>query len=97
MTVLPINPGETSIISFVAHDPLKVKLLEPFGVVFTPEVKAMMMGRKDLEAAEVMIEHYGLEGKLDAKDFVQDRSTILERLFPDCNLMPGVQRKKKYL
>jgi pseudouridine-5'-monophosphatase len=66
-----------------------VKLLEPFGVIFTPEVKAKMMGRKDLEAAEVMIEHYGLEGKLDPHDFIQNRNKILEELFPDCQLMPG--------
>ena len=66
-----------------------MKLLEPFGVIFTPEVKAKMMGRKDLEAAEVMIEHYGLEGKLDPHDFIQNRNKILEELFPDCQLMPG--------
>lgn len=47
------------------------------------------MGRKDLEAAEVMIEHYGLEGKLDPHDFIQNRNKILEELFPDCQLMPG--------
>jgi hypothetical protein len=66
-----------------------VKLLEPFGVEFTPEVKAMMMGRKDLEAAEVMIKHYGLEGKLDPADFIENRNRILEELFPKCQLMPG--------
>lgn len=49
----------------------------------------MMMGRKDLEAAEVMVEHYGLEGRLDPAEFVKNRSKILEELFPDCEMMPG--------
>ena len=48
-----------------------------------------MMGRKDLEAAEVMIQHYGLEGKLDPNEFVRNRNQILEELFPTCQLMPG--------
>ena len=73
-----------------------MKLLEPFGVEFTPEVKAMMMGRKDLEAAEVMVKHYGLEGRLDPADFVKDRSRILRELFPNCQMMPG-QLKFKIL
>ena len=67
----------------------QVKLLEPYGVEFTPEVKAMMMGRKDLDAAEVMVKHYGLEGKLDPADFVKNRSSILQELFPKCQMMPG--------
>ena len=31
------------------------KVLEPFGIKFSAEVKAMMMGRKALEAAEIMV------------------------------------------
>ena len=31
------------------------KILEPFGIKFSAEVKSMMMGRKALEAAEIMV------------------------------------------
>jgi len=58
-------------------------------MVFTPEVKAKMMGRKDLEAAQVMIEHYGLEGKMDPVEFIKNRNEILQEMFPKCELMPG--------
>lgn len=70
----------------------QVKLLEPYGMVFTPEVKAKMMGRKDLEAAQVMIEHYGLEGKMDPVEFIKNRNEILQEMFPKCELMPGAER-----
>ena len=49
----------------------------------------MMMGRKDLEAAEVMVKHYGLEGRLNPADFVKNRNEILNELFPECEMMPG--------
>lgn len=68
------------------------KLLDPFGLEFTPNVKAMMMGRKDLEAAQVMVDHYGLKDKLDPSTFVRDREALLDEMFPLCDLMPGVLR-----
>ena len=48
-----------------------------------------MMGRKDLEAAQVMIDHYGLEGKMDPVEFIKNRNDILQEMFPKCELMPG--------
>ena len=37
------------------------KVLEPFGIKFSAEVKAMMMGRKALEAAEIMVSSKSLK------------------------------------
>ena len=77
---------DTEILYSVAQQ----KLLDEFGLKFTPEVKRKMMGRKALQAAEIMIEHYGID--LDPQKFVDDRQAILEDLFPNCDLMPGALR-----
>ena len=66
------------------------KVLDPFGLKFTPEVKAKMMGRKALEGAEVMIKHYGID--MEPQKFIDDRNEILAELFPKCDLMPGALR-----
>ena len=66
------------------------KVLDQFEIKFTPEVKAKMMGRKALEGASVMIEHYGID--MDPQKFIDDRNEILAKLFPNCDLMPGALR-----
>ena len=68
------------------------KILDRFGITFTYEVKAMMMGRKAVQAAQIMIDHYGIGDKLAAEDFVKEREEILDRLFPESELLPGVER-----
>lgn len=68
------------------------KLLDPYGITFTPEVKSKMMGRRAVDAAQVMVEHYGLQGKMDPEKFVRDREALLDELFAECDLMPGVER-----
>ena len=42
---------DTEVLYTVAQN----KILEPFGIKFSAEVKSMMMGRKALEAAEIMV------------------------------------------
>lgn len=66
------------------------KVLDQFDIKFTPEVKAKMMGRKALEGASVMVEHYGID--MDPQKFLDDRNEILAKLFPNCDLMPGALR-----
>lgn len=73
------------------------KILDRFGIQFTMEVKSMMMGRKALDAAEIMIKHYGLEDQLLAEDFVREREEILDALFPDSQLLMGVERLLRHL
>jgi len=77
---------DTEVLYTVAQN----KILEPFGIKFSAEVKSMMMGRKALEAAEIMVKHYGID--LDPAKFVADRNVLLEEMFPNCDLMPGVLR-----
>lgn len=69
------------------------KILDPLGLKFTPDVKAKMMGKKSLEANQIMIEHFGHKAKgLDPQKCVEDLAVILNDLFPNCDLMPGVLR-----
>lgn len=71
------------------------KMLDPYGIKFTYEVKSMMMGKKGLEAIEIMLKHYNLEN--DPAEFYQNREEILDELFQDCDLMPGALRLVKHL
>ncbi len=68
------------------------KILDRFGITFTMDVKAKMMGRKALHAANIMIEHYGLQGKVDPEECVREREELLDELFPKTDLLPGVER-----
>ena len=70
-------------------------MLDPYGIKFTYEVKSMMMGKKGLEAIEIMLKHYNLEN--DPAEFYQNREEILDELFQDCDLMPGALRLVKHL
>ena len=38
------------------------KILDRFGKTFTWEIKSRMMGRKAIDAAKTLIEHFGLQG-----------------------------------
>ena len=68
------------------------KILDRFGIQFTWEVKSKMMGRKALDAVNVMLDIYNIRDKISAEEFLKERETILDELFPTCELMPGVER-----
>ena len=68
------------------------KILDRFGIKFTWEVKSKMMGRKALDAVNVMLDIYQLRDKITAEDFLKERESILDNLFPTCQLMPGVEK-----
>ena len=68
------------------------KILDRFGIQFTWEVKSKMMGRKAVDAVNVMLDIYELHDKISAEDFLKEREGILDELFPTCELMPGVEK-----
>ena len=68
------------------------KILDRFGIQFTWEVKSKMMGRKALDAVNVMLDIYNIRDKITAEEFLKERETILDGLFPTCELMPGVEK-----
>lgn len=73
------------------------KVLEPLGVEFTFELKAMMMGKRAYEAAEALIAATGLSGRITPEEFVEAREAILDGLFPTSELMPGAGRLVEHL
>lgn len=73
------------------------EILGRWGLRFTWELKSKMMGRKALEAAQIMIDDLGLEGKITAEDFVTEREKLLDELFGKAELMPGVDRLIRHL
>ena len=68
------------------------KILDRFGITFTWEVKSKMMGRKALDAVNVMLDIYKIHDQITAEDFLKEREVILDELFPTCELMPGVEK-----
>lgn len=56
-----------------------------------------MMGRKALEAAEVLVEELGLHGQLSPQEFLREREEILDVLFAESKLMPGADRLIRHL
>lgn len=56
-----------------------------------------MMGKRAVEAAEILIAATGLEGKITPQEFVERREEILDELFPTSKLMPGAERLVRHL
>lgn len=73
------------------------KILQRFGKEFTWELKAKMMGQKALPAAQTMVSELGLEGQLQAEDFVKEREEMLHTMFPEAKLLPGVAKLINHL
>lgn len=73
------------------------RVLERHGREFTFELKAKMMGKKALDAAEVLVSELGLEGELTPEEFVEARESILDELFPTAAAMPGAERLVAHL
>ena len=68
------------------------KILDRFGITFSWEVKSKMMGRKALDAVNVMLDIYKIHNQITAEEFLKEREVILDELFPTCELMPGVEK-----
>uniref|UniRef100_A0A061SEW7 Pseudouridine-5'-monophosphatase n=1 Tax=Tetraselmis sp. GSL018 TaxID=582737 RepID=A0A061SEW7_9CHLO len=68
-----------------------------YGKQFTWELKARMMGKKALEAAQILIDELELGDKLTAAEFLRMREERLDELFPTAELMPGAARLIKHL
>eukprot|EP01023_Acetabularia_acetabulum_P003372 TRINITY_DN11415_c1_g1_i1.p1 TRINITY_DN11415_c1_g1~~TRINITY_DN11415_c1_g1_i1.p1 ORF type:complete len:309 (-),score=55.28 TRINITY_DN11415_c1_g1_i1:275-1201(-) len=73
------------------------EILQKYGKEFTWELKAKMMGRKALEAGQILIDDLGLQGQLSAQEFIDEREKLLDEHFPNCQLMPGVQEVVSFL
>jgi beta-phosphoglucomutase-like phosphatase (HAD superfamily) len=67
------------------------KILADYGKKFDRTLKAKMMGKKALEAGKIFVQETGLDGILSPKDFIEQQGTMLHDMFPDSDLMPGVE------
>jgi hypothetical protein len=48
-----------------------------------------MMGKRATEAAQVLIDELGLEGQLSPEQFLKEREELLDKMFPQAELLPG--------
>eukprot|EP01025_Chloroclados_australasicus_P036232 TRINITY_DN36870_c0_g1_i3.p1 TRINITY_DN36870_c0_g1~~TRINITY_DN36870_c0_g1_i3.p1 ORF type:complete len:227 (-),score=21.12 TRINITY_DN36870_c0_g1_i3:145-825(-) len=67
------------------------QILQKYGKEFTWDLKAKMMGRKALEAGQILIDELDLDGQLSAQDFIHEREKLLDLRFAECELLPGVK------
>ncbi|KAL2635537.1 hypothetical protein R1flu_007016 [Riccia fluitans] len=73
------------------------KILARYGKKFDWSLKAKMMGKKALEAGQILITELRLEGVLTPEEFIAERESQLKVMFPDSELMPGVERLIRHL
>ncbi|GJN36588.1 hypothetical protein PR202_gb25464 [Eleusine coracana subsp. coracana] len=65
------------------------KILARYGKVFDWSLKAKMMGKKATESARIFVDECGLDGLLTPEQFLVDRESMLQELFPSCTALPG--------
>jgi len=80
-----------------AYTVAQQQILDRFGKTFTWAMKAKMMGQKALDAANVLISDLNLQGKITGEEFVAEREKILDNLFADSKLLPGVEKLIRHL
>lgn len=68
------------------------QILDRFGKTFTWELKQAQMGRKALEACEILVQELGIADNITAEQFLKEREDRLQLAFPTCKLMPGVDK-----
>ncbi|CAK9193449.1 unnamed protein product [Sphagnum troendelagicum] len=73
------------------------QILADYGKKFDWTLKAKMMGKKALEAGKILVQQTGLDGILSPEDFIKRREAMLHDMFPDSDLMPGVERLIRHL
>lgn len=85
--------ADTEKLYTIAHQ----KVMDPFGLEFTFELKAKLMGMKSLESCKKLVTLLQIEDKISAEKFLEERDKVLAELFPNSELMPGVERLINHL
>lgn len=76
----------------IYYSEVQEKILARFGKTFDWSLKPKMMGKKAIESAKIFVEESGIADKLTPEEFIVEREEMLQDLFPNSQLMPGVRR-----
>lgn len=80
-----------------AYTVAQQEIVDRWGKTFNWDLKSKMMGRKALEAAQILVDDLGLQGKITAEEFVTEREKKLDVLFANSSLLPGVEKLIRHL
>mmetsp|Transcript_70200 Transcript_70200/g.222574 ORF Transcript_70200/g.222574 Transcript_70200/m.222574 type:complete len:228 (+) Transcript_70200:121-804(+) len=73
------------------------QIAQRYGKEFTWELKSKMMGKRGPEAASIYVESLGISDKISAEEFLREREEMLDKMFPNSELLPGVERLLRHL
>lgn len=73
------------------------EIVGAYGKEFTWDLKAKMMGKKALDAAQILVKELDIADKITAEEFLRLREERLDALFPTSPLLPGVDKLVRHL
>lgn len=71
------------------------RIVGRFGRTFDWSLKSRMIGRPAIESARLLVET--LDVPLAPEEYLEERETLLEQLFPDSRALPGAERLTRHL